>query len=185
MENNAKFYRKIIAVIGIAPLVAGITRTSRADDGKDFATKSKFTKIDVPGALYTVAAGINLQGDIVGYYRDSGDRGFILHGFLRSKGRVTTIDVPGAAQGTIATAINPRGDIVASYLDSGFNSHGFLLSSGRVTAIPPGSTGGEADGINLQGDIVGFYGDSSGNFHGFLLSKGRFTTIDVPAAFGA
>ena len=37
MKTNAKFYRKIIAVIGITLLVAaGITRTSRADDGRDF-----------------------------------------------------------------------------------------------------------------------------------------------------
>jgi hypothetical protein len=73
MKNNSKFYQKIIAVIGIALLVAGITRTSRADDGRDFATKSKFTKIDVPGAVFgTHPAGINPQGDIVGYYRDSG-----------------------------------------------------------------------------------------------------------------
>ena len=36
MKNNATFYRKI-AVIGIALLVAGITRTSRADDEKHFS----------------------------------------------------------------------------------------------------------------------------------------------------
>jgi hypothetical protein len=36
MKNNAKLYREIIAVMGIALLVAGITRTSRADDGTDF-----------------------------------------------------------------------------------------------------------------------------------------------------
>jgi len=36
MKNNAKFYRKIIAVIGIALLVAGITRSTRADEARDF-----------------------------------------------------------------------------------------------------------------------------------------------------
>jgi hypothetical protein len=50
MLNYAKFYRKMIAVIRIALLVAGITRTSRADDGRDFTDKSRFTKIDVPAA---------------------------------------------------------------------------------------------------------------------------------------
>ena len=55
MKNNAKSYRKIIAVIGIALLVAGITRTSQADNGRDFADKSKFTTIDFPGATGTLA----------------------------------------------------------------------------------------------------------------------------------
>jgi hypothetical protein len=36
MKNKSKFYRKIIAVMGIALLAVGITRTSRADDGRDF-----------------------------------------------------------------------------------------------------------------------------------------------------
>ena len=36
MKNNSNVCRNIIAVIGIALLVAGITRTSRADDGRDF-----------------------------------------------------------------------------------------------------------------------------------------------------
>jgi len=31
MKNNANSYRKIIAVIGVALLAAGITRSSRAD----------------------------------------------------------------------------------------------------------------------------------------------------------
>ncbi len=37
MKNNAKTHREIIAVIGIALLLAGITKTSRGDDGKNFA----------------------------------------------------------------------------------------------------------------------------------------------------
>jgi hypothetical protein len=83
MKRNAKSHRKLIAVIGIALLVAGITRTGRADDGRDFADKAKFTKIDVPGAAGTTEAfGINPQGDIVGLYSD---RSGNTHGFLLSK----------------------------------------------------------------------------------------------------
>jgi hypothetical protein len=90
MKNNAKFYRQIIALIGIALIVAGSARTSRADDGRDFATKSKFTTIDFPGANGTSVFGINPQGDIVGTHFT-----FILipsftlneHGFLLGKGK--------------------------------------------------------------------------------------------------
>jgi hypothetical protein len=80
MKNNAIFYRKIITVIGIALLVAGITRTSRAGDERDFADQSKFTRIAFPGADGTLVFGINPRGDIVGYYL--GRRHF--YGFLLS-----------------------------------------------------------------------------------------------------
>src|ERR1700738_5241442 len=132
MKNNANFYRKIIAVSWIALLVAGITQTSRADDGRDFADKTKFTKIDVPGAAgLTEAFGINPQGDIVGTYFAISNNTLIIHGFLLSKGTFTNIDVdiPGALAGsTNAIGINPRGDIVELYTDSSGNGVGFLLS---------------------------------------------------------
>jgi hypothetical protein len=115
-------------VIGIALLVAGITRISRADDGRDFATKSQFTKIEVPGAVNgTQPLGINPQGDIVGSYIDSG---FNFRGFLVSKGRFTNIDVPAAfGTQTQAAGINPQGDIVGTYSEGSSGiSHGFLLT---------------------------------------------------------
>jgi hypothetical protein len=89
MKNNAKSYRKIIAVIGIALVATGITRTSRADDGRDFADKSKFTKIDVPGAAgRTEPFGINPQGDIVGHYFDVLNNNLITRGFFAEEGQV-------------------------------------------------------------------------------------------------
>lgn len=51
------------------------------------------------------------------------------HGFLRSGGRFTTIDVPAAfGIGTQALGINSEGDIVGIYFDGSNNIHGFLLS---------------------------------------------------------
>jgi hypothetical protein len=176
MKNNAKSCRKIVAVIGIALLVVGITRTSRGDDGRDFAEKSKFTKIDVPGAAgRTEPFGINPRGDIVGHYFAVLNNNLITRGFLLSKGKFTNIDVdlPGAVSGsTNAVGINPRGDMVGYYAnDNGNIEDGFLLRKGTFTTIlAPGSTFTVAFGINPQGDIVGFYIDSSGNLHGFLLS---------------
>lgn len=79
-----------------------------------------FTTIDVPGAAFTEAAGINPQGDIVGFYT----AGTADHGFLLHEGTFTNIDVPGASL-TQALGINPRGDIVGSYTAGG-TSHGFL-----------------------------------------------------------
>jgi hypothetical protein len=62
----------------------------------------------------------------VEFYTDSGGN---LHGFLLSKGKFATIDVPAAfGIGTVAFGINPQGDIVGSYSDGSGNVHGFLLS---------------------------------------------------------
>lgn len=178
MKSDANFYRKIIAIIGIALLVAGITRTSRADDGRNFADKPKFTKIDVPGAAgVTEPSGINPQGEIVGTYFAVSNNTLITRGFLLSRGAFSNIDVdvPGALAGsTSPNGINPEGDIVGSYRDSANNFRSFLLSKGRFTAIDVPAAFGiqtDASGIKSQGDIVGTYSDGSGQTHGFLLSR--------------
>src|SRR5438477_532943 len=62
-----------------------------------------FTTIDFPGATFTNAYDITPDGDIVGVYRDAGNRA---HGFLSSNGNFTTIDFPSATQ-TRAFGVNP------------------------------------------------------------------------------
>jgi uncharacterized membrane protein len=94
----------------------------------------------------------------------------------------TTIDAPGAVNGTIAWGINSHGDIVGIYSDAGGVGHGFLLSSGVFTTIDvPGAGSTTARAISSRGDIVGGY-DKAGVGHGYLLSGGVFTTIDFPGA---
>jgi uncharacterized membrane protein len=79
-----------------------------------------FTAIDVPGAIRTLAIGINARGDIAGWFQDPVGN---IHGFLLSRGNFTTIDVPGAA-GTTALGINAGGQIVGVYEAQGAE-HGF------------------------------------------------------------
>jgi probable HAF family extracellular repeat protein len=182
MKNYAIFYRQIMTVIGIALLMAGVTRTSQAEDERDYADQSKFTRIAFPGADGTSVFGINPQGDIVGtYYNSTG-----VHGFVLGKGKYTSIEVPGAKPGTTQpSGINPRGDIVGTYADNSGNAHGFLLHYATFSTIdPPGTTSTFANGINPRGDIVGSYADSNGE-HGFLLSQGTYSTIDAPRAVAA
>src|SRR5271166_1707799 len=50
---------------------------------------------ETPGFFGTELSGINPQGDIVGF-QDYATASFVFHGFLLSKGKFTTIDVPGA-----------------------------------------------------------------------------------------
>lgn len=144
-------------------------------------SKGNYTPIDVPGAsdcYGTIPAGINPQGDIVGWYAAPPD--CVGHGFLLRDGVYTTIDVPGGF-GTSALAINPQGDILGTYDDHG-GTHGFLLHNGTFTTIDqPGAVGDTyLFGMNAQGDIVGF----SFTFGSFLLSNGTFRSIDFPPGVG-
>ena len=83
--------------------------------------------LDVPGAIDTDCPGINAQGEIVGWYRDSFGT---IHGYLRSHAGITTIDVPGSTF-TIAFGINPQGEIVGFFNDATGRRHGFLAVPAR------------------------------------------------------
>ena len=106
------------------------------------------------------------------------------------QGTFITIDAPGAAQGTYASAISPAGDITGSYTDIIGVAHGFLRSAhGRITTFDaPGAgtsayEGTSASAINLAGAITGTYTDANELEHGFLRNRdGAFTTFDVPGA---
>jgi hypothetical protein len=64
-----------------------------------------FRSVDVPAASATIAFAINPQGDIVGRYA----LGTLTHGYLLSKGTVTTIDPPyGIGVFAAAQGINPH-----------------------------------------------------------------------------
>jgi probable HAF family extracellular repeat protein len=120
----------------------------------------------------------------------------------------TAIDVPcsgclgGIAQQTLASGINPAGDIVGSFTDQNGQQHGFLLSRGQVTTLdPPGALTTNANGISPSGEIVGNYtvpvssappgspkycpAASPACIKGFLYSHGRFTSVSFPGHPGA
>lgn len=151
--------------------------------------EGEFTSIDFPGAVFTVAAGINGRGDIVGMYRLPNEKSQVRHGYLRSsEGEFTTIDPPGSVR-TNALGINVHGDVVGRYCTvegcaaTPRRDYGFLLRDGVFTTIDvPGALATDAWKINSRGLIVGGYEDTGGKSHVFLLSKEDFTTIDFPEA---
>ena len=73
---------------GPAPRDAALSVERR---GENLAQTFTFTTFDVPGAVLTIAQGINARGDIVGFYNDAGLK---RHGFLMRDGVFTTIDNP-------------------------------------------------------------------------------------------
>jgi uncharacterized membrane protein len=92
-------------------------------------TAYTFTTLDVPGAVYPWARGINNVGQIVGYYAAGGlERGFLLTG-----GTHTTIAFPGATP-CWANGINDAGQILG-YFGNSSGHYGFLLSGGSYTTL--------------------------------------------------
>ena len=78
--------KKLNITLTVALLLLGCFWLSPAvKAASDLPQSTKFTQIDVPGSVFTVANGINPRGDIVGAYVDSSGR---LHGFLLSKGKL-------------------------------------------------------------------------------------------------
>ncbi len=93
----------------------------------------EFTEVDYPGAVETVARGINDQGDIVGIYALESDGAD--HGFLRDRdGNFKTIDFPGAEETKIA-GINNRGDLVGTWVDEEGRERGFRAKLRRGSEV--------------------------------------------------
>jgi hypothetical protein len=86
-------------------------------------------------------------------------------------GKYTTIDFPGASNGTFATGGNIQNEVVGAYFDAAGLAHGYLLRRGNFTSFDYPVVGvkfTEPTGINALGVMVGFFEDSSNNFHGFI-----------------
>jgi hypothetical protein len=97
---------------------------------QDQAEGYTFTSIDLPGATFTSATGINNGGQIVGNYEDVTGS----HGFLDSGGRFTPIKVPGATD-TEVSGINAGGQIVGTYLNATGSSHGYLATAPEPSSL--------------------------------------------------
>lgn len=156
--------RKALPVLMLLMLTAGTVHAHR------------WTTIDVPGAVQTQVFGINLAGDMVGEYVESGAS----HGFLLRGGTFTTIEPLGAIASS-ARGINERGEISGTYqTDAGV--YGFLFDGVNFTTLEfVGASQTHAWGINNAREIVGHYLiDNPPGDHGFRWSNGVFTTIDAP-----
>lgn len=100
----------------------------------------------------------------------------------------TTFDPPGSA-GTSPVSINPAGQIVGSYFDANFATHGFLRDTdGTITSFDaPGAAHGTLPvAITPQGLIVGTYFDVNFAPQVFLRAKdGTFPTLEIPIPVGS
>ena len=168
-------------VVALAACLSGTIAPVGAD-----RRSFEFSEIVVPDATLTNAQGINAAGDIVGIYRDAAGRA---HGFLLSKGEITTIDFPGASA-TEARGIGPGGEIVGAYRVAGepaVNIHGFLLNKdGTFSRVDyPNHTSTIPQRILPNGLILGCRHDTDtmGTMFGMRIgADGTSDETDVPAS---
>jgi probable HAF family extracellular repeat protein len=140
----------------------------------------------VLGTNYSEAFKNNDLGDIVGEY--GGDDGFF-HGFLLSKGALTTLDFPGASD-SYAFGINDTGTVVGYWdlVDAAGDLlayNGFSWKNGSFTEVNfPGSGDSTTLGNNVRGDFVGAWdsGITSPIGHAFVCSNGKCSSFDAPVA---
>ena len=147
----------------------------------------RFFTIDCPGANFTVAAGINDRGEIVGQCGAGRGPQAVRHGFLLKNGFIAI--TPSGAVFTNALGISGTSKIVGRYCTRlpcvPQNQHGFLMDRGQYSTINfPGAAGTIAGtnawGINDRGEIVGGYQGTNGKSHLYLSRQNQFATIDFP-----
>lgn len=145
-----------------------------------------YVPIDVPGAIYTQAFGINERGDVVGMWRDGSN---VLRGFVLRDGVFETVMVPGALL-TQVRAINSQGEIIGSYRYPGEPAvafHGFRRGPDGVLAPLdyPDAPYTIPQRILADGTVVGcFHGaDLMGSMYGFVRSgAGDYAEFELPAS---
>ncbi|MBA3963911.1 MAG: hypothetical protein H0X40_18705 [Chthoniobacterales bacterium] len=148
-----------------------------------FKPVARFT---YPGAVSTLANGINDSGNVVG--------GYVLpnqdyaSGFERlADGSFASIIVPGSGVYlTYPTAINNQGTVAGWYeADTPFGAHGFFLSGGVYTTFDHPAASGSIThilGLNDAGDFVGVYAADQGIYHAFASIGGQLSEITIPGA---
>jgi hypothetical protein len=150
-------------------------------EGAVLIDRGRSTPIDIPGAVFNYALGINNLGQVCGLaFGEDAAFGYVLD--TRS-GAITTVEHADAVFGTILLGINDAGEAVGYYVDAEFNLIGFHYHDGVFTPLvgPDGETVYPA-AINNLGQIAGDYYDADGNIHSFVLTGGDFVPIEVPGA---
>src|SRR6266511_2351895 len=111
------------------------------------------------GGADTIAADLNVQGQIVGCSTDAAGS---WHAFLWDLAHGMT-ELPIAAEMSCATGINDAGQVVGYGSDaSGRSSFAFLWDAGNVTVLGPG----QAFDVNDVGQVLGVTYPSDGAFWG-------------------
>ena len=141
-----------------------------------------------PGAVATVAFGINNQNVIAGSYFDSAG---VEHGFFGPlNGTYTTFDYGGTSIGTEPRAINDNGDLTGFAPDPSFAVGAEFLRQANGTIVTIEKNGAPLDGV-AQGIIkksvtsTGDYIDPNTGIRTGYLARGGIYQSDVDVVLNA
>jgi hypothetical protein len=124
--------------------------------------------------------GLNSKGEAAGWCT-SAKTGLDI-AFVYSAGKFTPVSFP-KSNGTQATGINDKGEVVGLYLDSTNATHGFSKIGTKYTDISvKGETNSVAWGVNNAGQITVYATNSAGGFDAFLVTGKVFKKINNPGA---
>jgi len=138
------------------------------------------------GGTYSVGAGINDSGQIVGSASLANNN---VHAFLYSAGKMTDLGTLGGID-SMANAINNAGQVVGWSDLSSETGHAFLYSGGKTTdlGILPTAKGSTATSINNSGVIVGYayYGSHVGQRRAVIYTASGPVDLNtrIPAGSG-
>jgi hypothetical protein len=134
-----------------------------------------FTSIRIPGTVSATATGINNNGDVAGFGKDTAGNTF---SWLLRGGQLTDYQFPGGSN-TQALGVNDHDEIVGTYVDASGVMHGFTLKSPlgptshwqTIDDFAPGAVPGTTvvNGVNNAGDLVGFYNNTAGDTIGMFV----------------
>jgi len=146
--------------------------------------KGVLTIIEYPGSFHSFATGINNQGQIVGFYRETA-WDFFAHGFLFDHGVYTSFDFPDGFS-TFPSDINDKGEIVGQWWKTAYGtlSGGFILEKGAYTnyEVPGYEFGSLLSGVNSKGAVTGSLYSSSVDITGFVDDGRTRTVVQFPSS---
>jgi uncharacterized membrane protein len=140
----------------------------------------KFTSIDFPGALGTVANGINDRGHIVGFFYGDTPETAEPRGFLKKGRSFRAVDASFVGTyNTVLNGINNDGNMVGTFSSTVLGFGSFVYIDGQFIELEvPSASITVALAINKRGQIAGFYSDSKGT-HGFIATPVKHRTPAV------
>jgi uncharacterized membrane protein len=110
--------------------IAGYVEDSAGNTHGYLLQNGVYTLLDVPGAAYTIAVGLNDSDEVVGLYwitvADCLSPNSSTYGFLYSQGAYTTLNLPGTT-GYEAESINNAGQISAEYYEASGYLYSYIL----------------------------------------------------------
>ena len=133
-----------------------------------FYSGGKMSDIGTLGGEFSVASGLNDNGQVVGTSVTSREE---VRGFLWQNGKMTRIGTLGGPFST-ANGINNKGEVVGFSTISSGSVHSFVWKDGNmrdISAQCPGRQNG-ARIINDNSDIAGIFTEDGQSVHSFVLS---------------